>query len=363
MGKTSLLQHCAEAQRLQISLDDLLTRERANADPALFARELRLPLLLDEIQYAPALLSPLKRFIDAGAAPGCIWMTGSQSFEVMRGVRESLAGRVAILQLLGLSDEEKNTGTDPSAVFRSILETGFPKLFGVNDPQSRSLYLSSYLQTYVERDVRELLGIQKRREFEIFLKLCALRTAQVVNFDDLARNAGVSPATAKEWVSVLEDSFLLRLVHPHFSNRSKRLIKSPKLYFLDAGLAAYLAGWSDPEMARLGPMSGALYETHLFSEITKYFGNRCETVSLTYWRDRDQNEIDLLIERQGKITPLEFKQGLPKKSDLLRLESIREQNWTEGAVLSLAQGDDPAVPLTPEWRIHGPRADRCQALR
>jgi hypothetical protein len=349
VGKSSVLLRLAESQRQIITLDDLALRTRAHSDPLLFSRELKVPLLIDEIQYAPELLSALKQMADTMKTPGMIWLSGSQNFEVMKGVRESLAGRVAILNLLGLSDEEKGTALTPQAMFQSIIATGFPKLQSNSDVDGRALYLSSYLQTYVERDVRELMGIQKRREFEVFLKLCALRTAQVVNYEDLGRDAGISSVTAKEWLSVLEDSFLIRLVHPYFSNRSKRLIKSPKLYFLDAGLAAHLAGWQEPESARLGPMAGALFETHVFCEILKYHQNRAQPVDISFWRTRDGEEIDFLVEARGRVTPVEVKLGTAAPSRLPSLNKLRSDHWDPGMVMSLAHGPRAPAPLNEEW--------------
>lgn len=302
----------------------------------LFAADLRPPLLLDEIQYAPELLGVVKRWADQVPAPGSIWLTGSQSFEVMQGVRESLAGRVAILNLHGLSDGEKKlTDLTPAGYFAALWATSFPRLTGVTDPAALDLYLSSYLQTYIERDVRELLGIQKRREFEVFVRMCALRTAQVVNCDELARDARIAPGTAREWLSLLEDSFLIRLVPPHHSNRTKRLIKSPKLYFLDAGLAAWLAGWRDPEPLRLGPLAGAIFETHVFGQLLRRFRHRAREVEITFWRTRDGEEIDFLVEAGGRVTPVEVKLGTPDGRSLPKLARIAEPNWREGRVLSL----------------------------
>lgn len=244
VGKNSLFQKCARENRAYVNLDNLQERRLANEDPPLFLRNLTPPFTIDEIQYAPGLLSPIKELVDRGLPPGSIWLTGSQNFEVMRGVRESLAGRVAILNLYGLTDTEKMLGPlTPDAYFEKILESNFPKLTGVTNPDSRQLYLSSYTQTYIEKDVRELLGIEKRREFEIFVRACALRSGHLVNYEDLARDCHISPATAKSWLSLLEDSFLLKLLPPWHSNTNKRLIKTPKLYFYDLGLAAHLAGW------------------------------------------------------------------------------------------------------------------------
>ena len=348
VGKSSLLRRCAEPDRQIVNLDDLATRGRAHRDPALFAADLRLPLLIDEIQYAPALLSAIKQLADRPTTPpGAIWLTGSQSFDVMHGVQESLAGRVAVLNLFGLSDEEKGTApTTPKEAFERIWSTSFPKLQGVSGTDAVDLYLSSYLQTYIERDVRELLGIQKRREFEIFVRMCALRTGQVLNTVEIARDAGISPNTAKEWISLLEDSFLIRLVHPHHSNRTLRMIKSPKLYFLDAGLAAWLAGWRDPETLRLGPMAGAIYETQVFGELLRHYRHRAREVDITYWRTRDGEEIDFLVEAAGRICPIEVKMGTPDARGLPRLERMSDSRWDVGRVVSLLHLAPDSLPAT-----------------
>ena len=348
VGKGSLLRRCAEPDRQIVNLDDLATRGRAHRDPALFAADLRLPLLIDEIQYAPALLSAIKQLADRPTTPpGAIWLTGSQSFEVMHGVQESLAGRVAVLNLFGLSDEEKGTApTTPKEAFERIWSTSFPKLQGVSGTDAVDLYLSSYLQTYIERDVRELLGIQKRREFEIFVRMCALRTGQVLNTVEIARDAGISPNTAKEWISLLEDSFLIRLVHPHHTNRTLRMIKSPKLYFLDAGLAAWLAGWRDPETLRLSPLAGAIYEPQVFGELLRHYRHRARKVDITYWRTRDGEEIDFLVEAAGRICPIEVKMGTPDARGLPRLERMSDSRWDVGRVVSLLHLAPDSLPAT-----------------
>lgn len=348
VGKSSLLRRCAEPDRQIVNLDDLATRGRAHRDPALFAADLRLPLLIDEIQYAPALLSAIKQLADRPTTPpGAIWLTGSQSFQVMQGVRESLAGRVAVLNLFGFSDEEKGSPpTRPKEAFERIWSTSFPKLQGVSGTDAIDLYLSTYLQTYIERDVRELLGIQKRREFEIFVRMCALRTGQVLNTVEIARDSGISPNTAKEWISLLEDSFLIRLVHPHHSNRTLRMIKSPKLYFLDAGLAAWLAGWRDPETLRLSPMAGAIYETQVFGELLRHYRHRAREVDITYWRTRDGEEIDFLVEAAGRICPIEVKMGTPDARGLPRLERMSDSRWDVGRVVSLLHLAPDSLPAT-----------------
>lgn len=353
VGKSSLLKRCAATRRF-VDLDNLDTRARANQDPELFMRGLKPPLLIDEIQYAPRLLSPIKRLADRDPGPGAIWLTGSQNFSVMEGVKETLAGRVALINLFGLSDEEKRNSPDsPPAYFEDILQTTFPRLFGEASSDARELYLSSYVQTYIERDVRELLRIEKRREFEIFLKMCALRSATVVNYDDLAREAGISSVTAKNWLSLLEDSFIIKLVPPYHTNRTKRLIKSPKLYFLDMGLCAHLAGWRDPEALRLGPMGGAAFETHVFGQILRSLRHRLQDANIHFWRTRDGQEIDFLVEAAGRGFPIEIKMGRPKPKDLVALAPIADPNWEQGQVVSLT-GETVPESLTQDWRIVSP---------
>ena len=357
VGKSSLLHRCS-GSHAYANLDDLDVRERANRDPVLFMRDLRPPFVIDEIQYAPKLLSPIKRMVDEGGlAPGAIRLTGSQNFRVMEGVTETLAGRVAILNLLGLSDEEKRLPhlLSPGDYFGRMLETGFPRLCGTGDGATRDLYLASYVQTYIERDVRELLRIGKRREFETFVRLAALRTGQVVNYHDLGRDAGVSPTTVREWLSLLEDSFLIRLLFPYFTNRTRRMTKNPKLYFLDAGLAAWLGGWRSTEQARLGPMAGALFETQVFSEVLRRFRHRAHEVDIHFWRTRDGQEIDFLVEHAGSVWPVEVKLGSPRHDRLPPLDRISDPNWQPGQVVSLTAPEQP-VRIRERWTLCSPAA-------
>jgi uncharacterized protein len=363
VGKSSLLKHSAEAPgtdagRRYITLDDLQVRARANADPILFAKELVPPFTIDEIQYAPALLPAIKILADNGASPGSIWLTGSQNFSVMQHVSESLAGRVALLNLFGLSDEELPEATTSDGYFKTIWHSSFPKLHAdssmVDSTSGRELYLSSYLQTYIERDVRELLGIQKRREFEIFVRACALRTAQLINYSDLASDCGISVNTAKDWVSLLEDSFLIKLVHPYHSNRTKRLVKSPKLYFLDMGLAAYLGGWATSDQLRHGATAGAAFETHIFGQIMRAFCNRGIQPRIHFWRTRDGQEIDFLVETKSGIQPVEVKIGTPSLKQLAPLATIKEERWLDGIVCSLTGLGTPVSRLNESWELACP---------
>jgi uncharacterized protein len=368
VGKSSLLRHCKVLEltgdRNYLTLDDLQTRTRANRDPALFAKELKLPITIDEIQYAPQLLPALKVLVDNGAPPGSIWLTGSQNFSVMKHVSESLAGRVGIVNLYGLADSELPKANNPSDYYKLIWHSSFPKLHATRMEQDsanaaigsaeRELYLSSYLQTYIERDIRELLGIQKRREFELFVRACALRSGQLLNVSDLASDCSISPNTAKEWISLLEDSFLIKLVHPYHSNRTKRLVKSPKLYFLDMGLAAYLGGWANSDQLQLGAVAGAAFETHVLGQILRACTNHLLQPRIHFWRTRDGQEIDFLIETPKGIIPIEVKVGTPTPKQLPALDKIQEDNWLTGMVCSLAALGVASSFINTDWEVGCP---------
>jgi predicted AAA+ superfamily ATPase len=345
----------AEEGRTVVDLDDLTIREAANRDPALFAQNLRLPLTIDEIQYAPELLSQVKILADRQRIPGSIWITGSQNFEIMQGVRESLAGRVAILNLFGLSISEKRSRiTSPIDFFSCISETSFPALRGIDDLNVRDVYLNGYIKTYIERDVQEILGISKRREFEIFVKLCALRTGQLINYESLASDAGVSPATAKQWLSILEDSFLIKIVHPYASNRNKRLVKTPKIYFIDSGLAAYIAGWREPEVLAHGPMGGAFFESAIFGELLRFFSNRAKSFEISFWRSRDGEEIDFIVEADQKRFAIECKIGSPTTSSLLKGRHLEELDLSAAYVATLTALHRDPLKLTEQWTAISP---------
>jgi len=216
--------------------------------------------------------------------------------------------------------------------------------------------LNRYLQTYVERDIQALLGVQKRREFEVFLKMCALRTGQIVNYDDLARDVGVSASTIKDWLSVLEDSFIIKLVHPLHSNRTKRLIKSPKLYFLDMGLAAYLGGWLSVENLLHGPLAGSAFETHVFGNLLRHCLHRARPAEIHFWRTRDGEE-DFIVSTSRGVTPVEVKLGMPNPRELLSRERFAESTWRTGVVISAAMLDSPNLLgsiLCDDWSLGTP---------
>ncbi len=328
-GKTTLLRTRFGETHRYVSLEAPHIRERALADPTGFLGDHPPPVILDEIQHAPALLSYLQVAIDEDRRPGRWLLSGSQSFPLLQGTSESLAGRVAILTLLPLSWSEIQGRAEGDlaveTVFDRLLEArpapesstrpdlaqwllrgGFPQLWSdpAVDPQ---LWLASYIQTYLERDVRSVLGVRDLGAFQTFLRLTAARTGQVLNLVDLARDAGISPPTVRQWLSVLEASHQIFLLRPHFENFGKRLIKAPKLYWLDTGLACFVLGLKDEEAVLRGPMAGALFETAVVAELAKLFYHRGLPPPLWYWRSRDGWEIDLLVELRGRLHPIEIK--------------------------------------------------------
>ncbi len=291
VGKTTFLRHLMTDDRTYVTLDDQFVLDLARRDPALFFQRYRPPVLIDEIQYAPELLPYIKMIADSSENTGGIWLTGSQQFQLMQGASESLAGRVAIINLLGLSQRERLGLADSSRpfvpkdseelmrdanspalglgeIYEMIWRGSYPAVVASAD-MDRDLYYSSYLQTYLQRDVRDLAKVGDELVFSRFLRATAARTGQLVNLTDLARDADISVNTVKNWLSILESSGVIYLLEPYFSNITKRLVKSPKLYYLDTGLCAYLTGWSSPETLESGAMSGAIFETWVVSEVLK----------------------------------------------------------------------------------------------
>lgn len=327
-GKTTLVKHFLGNKWNYVSLDELDIRSFALDDPREFLAKNKTPLIIDEIQHAPELLSYIKAFIDRGRKPGQFIITGSQAFAVMRQASESLAGRAAILHLYPFSLAEMNNNLQPKLESASsfldfltqvdspkhnslpcgkwLLRGGYPELF-VNHKILTRLWFSSYLQTYIDRDVRGNIKNANLSDFERFVRLLASRTAQELNCSNLARDVGVTVPTIKSWLSFLESSAIIYLLHPYHKNFGKRIIKSPKCYFVDTGLAAYLAGLQDEEHLLQGPMAGALFETACVIQFVKRFSALLDPASLYFWRSVDGFEVDLLIEVSNKLFPIEFK--------------------------------------------------------
>jgi predicted AAA+ superfamily ATPase len=366
VGKTTFLRHLSEPDRTYVTLDDPLVQSLAKEDPALFLQRFSPPVLIDEIQYAPELLPHIKIAVDRDRSPSQFWLTGSQQFHLMKGVSESLAGRVGIVQLFGLSRRER-IGSDsppflpaPDAIhnrlqtggilglkelYRLIWRGDFPAI-ALDDQMDWNLFYSSYLQTYLQRDIRDLTRVGDELSFLRFLRAAAARTAQMLNFSDLARDADVAPNTAKTWLSILQASGIIYLLGPYYTNLTKRLVRSPKLYFLDTGLCAYLTEWSSPETLEAGAMSGPILESWIVSELLKSYRHNGHMPPFYYYRDRDGKEIDLLILRDGTIYPLEIKKtASPNKNHVRHFHVLKKLNMPigPGGVICLSE---QFLPLT-----------------
>ena len=368
VGKTTLLRHLAGTRRTTITLDDPMVLNLAREDPALFFQRFPPPLLIDEIQYAPGLLPFIKMQVDRSRTPGIFWLTGSQQFHLMKGVSESLAGRVGVIQLLGLSLAEVS-GRGPRArpfdpapdkiarriaarhpltlkeLYNIIWRGSFPAM-ALNKKVDRHLFYGSYVQTYLQRDVRDLARVGDEMAFLRFLRGAAARTGQLLNLTDLARDADVAVNTAKSWLSILQASGQVYLLEPYHTNVTKRLVKAPKLYFLDTGLCSYLTEWSSPETLEAGAMSGAVLETWIMSELLKSFWHNGLHAPFYYYRDKDRREIDLLIVQDGTVCPLEFKKtASPGRNDVRHFAALQKLGLPirPGGVICLAE---QAIPLT-----------------
>ena len=340
VGKSTMLNHIREPERRYVTLDDGNARRLASTDPALFFETYGYPLLIDEFQRVPSILLEMKKIVDQKALDGednngMFWLTGSQKFKMMQDVSESLAGRIAIFDMASLStaeiEERPATLFHPDLasirerlkyskpknihqVYEDIFRGGMPKL-RVTDIDRDRFYMD-YINTYIERDIKDLAQVGKLNEFYDFLVYMAARTGQELKYDEIAGAIGISAPTAKAWVTILERSGVIFILHPYYSNITKRLVKTPKVYFMDTGLAAYLCRWPSAETLENGAMDGAFFETYVVSEIVKSYYNAGKPVDLFYYRDIDKKEIDLLIVEGDKMYPIEIKKGKePSKPD------------------------------------------------
>jgi len=327
VGKTTLLTQLFP-DRHYVTLDRPLAAEQAETDPEVFFRHHAPPLILDEMQYAPSLFRYLKVEVDRDRMSyGRFLLTGSQKFSLMREVQESLAGRVALLSLEGLSMEELVAGNLLPAelgmdhILEVFARGGFPELW-VDREKPHRLFLDSYISTYLERDVRQVLAVGNLRDFERFLRACALRSAQVLNKSELARDVGISVPTATEWLSVLETLGQVVLLEPWFGNISKRFVKSPKLYMADPAMMVHLTGQSDRPLSQ-SAFIGAFWETLVFAELRKQLTARNQGGTWWFYRDQEQTEIDFVLEQGSDLTFFECKWSEhPQASDGKNMEKV-----------------------------------------
>ncbi len=329
VGKTTLLERLAQPERKTVSLDNPTLRTLARTDPELFLQRYAPPVLIDEVQYAPELFPYIKIIVDSRKKCGDFWLTGSQTFRMMKDVTESLAGRAGIIPILGLSSAEID-GRDPgpfvsdpeklaertqtaspkgvTEIFDRIFKGSMPRLYEL-DTVDRELYFESYLDTYLSRDIRDLDQVANESAFMAFIKIVAARTATNVNYDALAQEAGISAPTAKKWLSILVSCGIVALIEPFSNNALKRVIKAPRMYFLDTGLAAHLMGWGSAGVLEASAMSGAFFETWVVSEVYKSYLNSGKRPPLYFYRDSNKKEIDVIIYSNGKVCPIEIKKS------------------------------------------------------
>jgi len=376
VGKTTLLRK-AKATLPYITLDDPIMLASAVSEPGTFFRVSPPPLVLDEIQYAPQLFPHIKMLLDAQGQKGQFFLSGSQQYQMMRNVSESLAGRIGILNLFGLSlrerygidsylpfmptreylNERKNCPAplDYSSAW-AIIHRGSLPAMTVDVTMDWQLFYASYIRTYLERDVRDLAQVGDEVKFLRFMTASAAMTGQLLNLASLARDAEVSQPTAERWLSILRASNLVYLLQPFHNNVMKRTVKTPKLYFLDTALAAYLTRWSTPDVLQVGAMAGAFFESFVVSEILKGYANDgVLDPPLYFFRDKEQNEIDLLIQRDQTLYPIEIKKSAdPRPTDVKAfgvLGKIPGVTRGTGGLICLYErpvpllGEDMVIPL------------------
>lgn len=369
-GKTTLIKKLIGTREgmTYVTLDYPRIRELARSDPELFLQQYPAPVIIDEVQYAPELLPYIKIRIDEDRKNGQYFLTGSQMFRLMKNVSESLAGRVGILSLYALSRAEiYGTEETPflptnkllpkrdetiTTVFDRIYRGSMPQM--VVDPElTPEVYFGEYMQTYLERDIRDLLEIKNESKFLKFLSCVAARTGQELNLTDIGKDVGIDTKTADSWLSLLVTSGLVYLLQPYSRNTIKRIVKRPKLYFMDTGLACYLSLWNDPRVLENSAMAGAMFETYVVSEIIKEYTNKGIDVRsrLAYYRDSNGKEIDLMIIENGTIYPIEIKKSADPGKDALKnfsvLSSLPDQIG-EGAVICLSS---MAYPLDQKNKV------------
>ncbi|MCL1947642.1 MAG: DUF4143 domain-containing protein [Chitinivibrionia bacterium] len=380
VGKSFLLNAIKEKNRKYVSLDDFNLREFAKRDAKLFLETYCAPIIIDEIQYAPELFTYIKIFVDKNPKQkGMFWLSGSQKFDLMNGVQETLAGRIAILELSGLSLREITENSDKSEPFLpsfdmlksvnsktktpniddiyNIIWRGFYPEIVDNQKIKRDTFYKSYVQTYIERDVKDDIGEKNVLNFYDFIRAVAARTGNLLNYEDLARDCGINVKTARKWLETLIQAGIVYLLEPFSKNISKRIVKSPKIYFLDTGLCAYLTKWDSPQTLMNGAMNVAFLETFVFSEILKSYQNAGKEESIYFYRDGRKNEIDFIIERNMTLYPIEVKKSAsPKESDVdnFSLLLTEKVNVSTGVLLCFYPSVLPLnkrILSVPVWEI------------
>jgi len=354
VGKTTMLRHLAEGQnRAYVTLDDMGARDLAKRDPELFFQMYKPPVIIDEVQYAPELFPQIKILCDSSDQTGLFWLTGSQQFQMMKNVRESLAGRIGILELYSLSRRETAgiqyddafeisldalrsrqltaPKTDIIQVYEYIWRGGMPQTIHADDEQ-RQDYFAAYESTYLLRDAAELGGITDTVRFSRFLRACAALIGQQLNYKTLSDAAEIAQSTARVWTELLQGMGIIYLLEPFSNNALQRLAKTPKLYFFDSGLAAHLSMWPSAETLMNGPASGNYFENFVITELYKNYAYSPNKVLLSYYRDQNAKEIDLIIEENRYIHPIGIKRSAnPDKRDVKKFSVLDKTTLERGS--------------------------------
>jgi predicted AAA+ superfamily ATPase len=364
-------------ERGYVTLDDLNERNIAKTDPELFLQMHRPPVLIDEVQYAPELFTYIKINVDSDHEPGAFWLTGSQAFKLMKGVQESLAGRIAILEMTSMSQaeiygganapftvdldalkkrEKERAPADVAEIYERVFRGSMPAIIsGLNS--NMNIFYSSYVSTYLERDIRDLSEDIDYLKFHNFLTSAAARCGQMLNIADIARDADINQKQASRWLGILETLGLIFYLHPYSNNMLKRLVKTPKVYFYDTGLVCSLTKWSSPETLGAGAMNGAILENYVVSEIAKSYMNSGMKPYMYYYRDKDAKEIDIVLEHDGVLDPIEIKRTANPGTELVKVFSLLDRSSvprSKGAVIcmkpkvSAINRDNYIVPV---WTI------------
>ena len=341
-GKTTLARHLFK-DKPYVSLENPDELEFARSDPKRFLGRFRSGAVLDEIQRCPTLMSWLQGIVDEHQVMGEFVITGSTQFELVAAISQSLAGRVGRVELLPLSSRELLAFEAlPENLECALLKGGYPALY-VRDISAQD-WFANYIATYVERDVRQLIQIHDLARFQTFVRMCAARTGQILNMAALAADCGISSVTAKQWLTVLEASYIITLLRPHHRNFGKRLVKSPKLYFIDTGLAAWLIGIRDSETLQTHSARGALFETWVISELFKERLNAGQPPDLYFWRDSTGHEIDVVLETATGLIPIEIKSGTTHVASWFKaLKRWQEMAKQEGSSMHLVYGGEHSL--------------------
>lgn len=377
VGKTTLLRHLAP-ERAYVTLDDLEERRLARQEPATFLSLHKPPVLIDEVQYAPELFSYLKIAVDDGAQPGDYWLTGSQAFSMMALAQESLAGRVALLHLPSLSQHEiygrgeaapfsmelaalqarasHGTPAGLDGIYERIWRGSMPGIAS-GRYTDREMFYSSYVSTYIDRDVSDSIERVDKLRFHDFIRAAACRVGQMLNVHSIAADVGISDKTAKSWLRVLEASDIIFYLRPYTSNLLKRTVKQAKLYFFDTGLVAFLTAYLTPDILAKGALSGAILENYVVAELRKTFYNAGRTGNFWYYRDKDGREIDVILEQNGRVYPIEIKRTSNPGSELANAFTVLDKGALprgSGAILCTRErmtALDAQTFVVPVWMI------------